>query len=136
MRTWICAALLGAWGMVSPAGAADLTAGESLPVALVGPGAGSTEPTPLEWRRHVMPWRGQRVTVLVNGVPVPDIEWRSRNEVRVRTESGAPLTEVERQAIRSQALVCQRGELRDPIERIELNGTLVLEYDCARLQGQ
>ena len=111
-----------------PVGAADLVAVAPATVAVA-------EPTPLEWVRHVRPRVGRATTVPVNGVLVPTIEWRRPVEVRVRTESGEPLTDLERSAVRDLALVCDRGEVRDVADLLERNGTFVVEYDCAWLQG-
>jgi hypothetical protein len=103
---------------------------------VVAPGAVVvTEPTPLEWVRHVRPRIGRDTAVPVNGVLVPTIEWRRPVEVRVRTESGEPLTEEERRAVLDLAQVCDRGEVRDVSDLLERNGTYVVEYDCAWLQG-
>lgn len=112
---------------VSPS-AEDFVAASPSVVALV-------EPTPLEWVRYVRPWIGRSTAVPVNGVLVPTIEWRRPVEVRVRTESGEPLTERERVAVRDLALVCDRGQVRDVTDLLERNGTFVVEYDCAWLQG-
>jgi hypothetical protein len=109
---------------------------EAADFVVVAPGAVVvTEPTPLEWVRHVRPRIGRDTAVPVNGVLVPTIEWRRPVEVRVRTESGEPLTEEERRAVLDLAQVCDRGEVRDVSDLLERNGTYVVEYDCAWLQG-
>ncbi|EYD77803.1 hypothetical protein Rumeso_00530 [Rubellimicrobium mesophilum DSM 19309] len=92
-------------------------------------------PTPLEWLRQVGPQVGQNVRVPANGGYVPGIEWHRDVQVRVRTRSGALLTPAEQASIRAQALICGRGEVRAPMARVEPNGTLVIDYDCAWLQG-
>jgi hypothetical protein len=104
------------------------------PVTLT-PVAPTPGPTPLEWLRYVRPQEGREVVVDVGGVPVRTIEWWDPVEVRVRTESGAALTDQERAAIRAQAVTCRRGEPTGQVERTELSGTFVIEYRCARLQG-
>lgn len=119
-----------ALGLAGQASGADL--------ASAGAGRGTiviVEPTALEWLRYVHPRVGRNVVVAGAGVRVPAIEWRHPVEVRVRTESGAALTEPERAAIRDLALVCRRGDVRNATEHTEMNGTFVIEYDCAWLQG-
>ena len=114
--------------VAAPAWAADLV--------VVAPGAVVVaEPTPLEWVRHVRPRVGRNTTVPVDGVLVPTIEWRRPVEVRVRTESGEPLTNRELRAVLDLAVICERGEVRDVADLLERNGTFVVEYDCAWLQG-
>ena len=131
--TWLAAAGL-CWG--TGVLAADLGVAPPSGLVAVSPSTVVTaEPTPLEWVREVRPWIGHDTTVPVNGVLVPTIEWRRPVEVRVRTESGEPLTERERLAVRDLALVCDRGEVRDVSDLLERNGTFVVEYDCAWLQG-
>ena len=136
MTRWVWIAVLATFGMAGTASGADLIAPTATPIALAGQSVGAAEPTRLDWLRHVGPWTGRRVVASVGGKIYPTIEWRSRNEVRVRTESGASLAESERQAVVALALVCNRGEVRDPTTRVELTGTFVVEYDCARLQDQ
>lgn len=126
MAKWSLCAMAMAFFWASPGGAGDL--GAPIP-------ARAAEPTPLEWVRHVRPRIGRSVAVPSNGVLVPTIEWRRPVEVRVRTESGEPLTDLERRAVRDLALVCDRGEVRDVADLLERNGTYVVEYDCAWLQG-
>lgn len=112
----------------APGGAADLVA--------VAPGAvAAGEPMPLEWVRHVRPRIGRATAVPAGGVAVRTIEWRRPVEVRVRTVSGAVLGAAGERAVRDRALVCDRGEVRDPATRTETNGTFVVTYDCAWLQG-
>lgn len=126
MRWMILAALMSA----GQAGAADLgTADEAGIVPEI-------EPTPLEWLRYVRPEEGREVTVPVDGTWVRTIEWKRPVEVRVRTESGEPLSVAEKAAIRELALVCDRGEATAPDDRVVPNGTYVIEYDCTWLQGQ
>ena len=132
-RAFAAVAVL-AWA--APLGAADLVAVAPGTVVAVVPGtAVVAEPTPLEWVRHVRPRIGRDTAVPVNGVLVPTIEWRRPVEVRVRTESGEPLTEQERRAVLDLAQVCDRGEVVDVTDLLERNGTYVIEYDCAWLQG-
>lgn len=97
--------------------------------------ASVAEPTPLEWLRYVRPRVGQDVSAVVDGRTVRTIEWRHPVEVRVRTESGAPLTGAEQDAVLDLALVCDRGEVRGATGSTEFNDTFVVEYDCAWLQG-
>lgn len=118
-----------AWA--APGGAADLVA--VAPPAAVA--VATAEPTPLEWVRYVHPRIGQATAVTLAGGAVPTIEWRRPVEVRVRTESGEPLSGPEQQAVRDLALVCDRGEVRDARTYTEFNGTFVVTYDCAWLQG-
>lgn len=122
-------ALTTALALAGPAAAADLV--------LVAPGATGVTPgpTPLEWVRHVRPRIGRDVVIPVSGATVRTIEWRRPVEVRVRSESGAELTAAERQAVLALAPVCDRGEARDVRDLLERNGTYVVEYDCAWLQG-
>ena len=117
-------------GLAGPVGAADLGSdGVATQASVVA------TPTPLEWLRYMHPREGRNVTIAGNGTSIPSIEWRYPVEVRVRTESGAALPDRERAAIRDLALVCDRGEVRDVTERTEPNGTYVVEYGCAWLQG-
>jgi hypothetical protein len=100
------------------------------------PAVATVEPTPLEWLRYIRPREGRDVVVpVVGGGSVQTIEWWRPVEVRVRTESGAALTERERAAIRAEAIRCRRGEPAVTEERTESNGTFVIEYRCAWLQG-
>jgi predicted sugar kinase len=92
-------------------------------------------PAPLEVVRHELPQVGRDTAVQLGGTVVPTIEWRRRVEVRARTESGEPLTEIDRQYVRDLALVCRRGEVAGVEELLERNGTFVVEFDCAWLQG-
>jgi hypothetical protein len=100
------------------------------------PAAAAVEPTPLEWLRYIRPREGRDVVVpVVGGGSVQTIEWWRPVELRVRTESGAALTERERAAIRAEAVRCRRGTPASAEERTESNGTFVIEYRCAWLQG-
>jgi hypothetical protein len=90
---------------------------------------------PLELRRFQRPPEGREVVVTVGGVPIRTIEWAEPVELRVRTESGATLTEVVRAAVRAQVVTCRRGEPTATVERTEVNGTFIIEYRCTRLQG-
>ncbi len=142
MRRTGLGAMVLAWA--TAAGAADLEQGAGglvvvdpvvlAPVILV-PAPVEVGPTPLEWLRYVRPQEGRDVVVSIGGVPVRTIEWWEPVEVRVRTESGAALTERERAAIRAQAVTCRRGEPAGQVERTERNGTFVIEYRCTRYQG-
>ena len=114
--------------------AADLREGTFVPIQIST--QSSLEPAALEWVSYEGPWTGRRVVATVNGASVRTIEWRLRNEVRVRTGSGAALTNTQRRAVTDLALNCRQGKARDPVAMLELNGTFVVEYDCARLQGQ
>lgn len=114
--------------------AADLV--EDAPAAVAATGEGAPELAALEWVRHEGPRVGQRVVAVNDGSLIQTIEWRLRNEVRVRSVSGAALTDTQRQAITNLALVCRQGEARDPVASLELNGTFVIEYDCLRSQAQ
>jgi hypothetical protein len=131
MKAWILAAAVlgiapGAWaGGFAPVGMVA-----TVPAPIVAP-----EPTPLEWLRHVGPQVGRDVVVPVAGGQIRTIEWHRDVTVRVRTESGAPLTHAEQAAVRDLALVCRRGEARGGVERVEPNGTYVIDYDCAWIQG-
>jgi hypothetical protein len=116
-------AVMGAGG----ARAADLV--------VVAPGAVVVEPTPLEVVRHERPRIGRDTAVQVGAALVPTIEWRRPVEVRARTESGELLSELDRRAVRDLALVCDRGEVVGVEELLERNGTFVVEFDCAWLQG-
>jgi hypothetical protein len=117
-------------GGAQAGGFAPVTSVSTAPVVGVAP-----EPLPLEWLRIVGPQVGRDVVVPVNGVPVATIEWRREVAVRVRTESGAPLSLAEQASVRATAMTCRHGEVRSPMERTEPNGTYVVEYACAWLQG-
>jgi hypothetical protein len=131
MKAWAAAAMIqGLAGGAEAGGFAPVTSVTSVPASAVAP-----EPAPLEWLRYVGPQVGRNVTVQVGGAIVPGIEWHRDIEVRVRTESGALLTPAEQDSVQAQALVCGRGEVRGATRRLEPNGTLVIDYDCAWLQG-
>lgn len=130
---WLAAAVvaLGPGG----AGAADLlvVAPGAVPGAVPGV---VVLPTPLEWLRYVRPQVGRDVVVPTTaGATVATIEWWQPVEVRVRTESGLALSEPEKAAILAEALTCRRGEPADARTYVERNGTYVIEYRCAWLQG-
>jgi hypothetical protein len=130
MKAWAAAAMmLGLAGGAEAGGfaPATVTTVSSVPAPTVAP-------TALERLRYVGPQMGRNVTVPVNGIPVATIEWHRDIQVRVRTESGALLTPAEQDAVQAQALVCGRGEVQGPTRRVEPNGTLVIDYDCAWLQ--
>jgi hypothetical protein len=92
--------------------------------------------TPVELAREVRSQEGQRVVVPVTGGgSLATIEWRRANEVRARAVSGEPLGPSDLAALRASEVRCGRGDPRDVSERIERNGTWVLTFDCAWLQG-
>jgi hypothetical protein len=93
------------------------------------------QPALLEVVRHDRPRIGRDRVVQVGAAAVPTIEWRRPVEVRARTESGEPLSEADRRFVRDLALVCPRGEVLGVEELLERNGTFVVEFDCAWLQG-
>ena len=132
MKAWAAAAMILGLAAGAEAGGfapvTTVTTVSSVPAPIV-------VPTPLEWLRYVGPQVGRNVTAQVDGVLRPTIEWHRDIQVRVRTESGALLTPAEQDSVQSQALVCGRGEVRGPTRRVEPNGTLVIDYDCAWLQG-
>jgi hypothetical protein len=79
---------------------------------------------------------GRNVAVpTTTGGVLRTIEWHRDVEVRVRTETGMPLTAGERAGVLGLLQYCDRGDVRSPTERVERNGTFVVEYDCAWLQG-
>ena len=132
MKVWAAAAaaILGFAGGAGAGGLAPVTSVTAVPASSVGPALPR-----LEVVRYVGPQVGRDVVVPVNGAQVATIEWHSDVMVRVRTESGALLTPAELSVVQSQALTCERGEVRGPTTRLEPNGTYVIDYDCTRLQG-
>jgi hypothetical protein len=98
------------------------------------PAAGA-EATQLEWLRYARQREGRRVVVPLGAGQVATIEWWQPVEVRVRTESGRGLTGPEQAAVSAEAMTCRRGEPRDASARTERNGTFVVEFRCAWLQG-
>ena len=135
MKDWgwaLAAAVLGAAGT---AGAGGVAPPYGTVAAVTVPASVAPEAGRLERLRYQGPLMGHDTLAVVNGVQVATIEWSHEVTARVRTTTGVALTEAERASIRSQELVCRRGELRAGPEYTEPNGTLVLNYACVWLQG-
>ncbi|HVG48550.1 MAG TPA: hypothetical protein VM899_10505 [Rubellimicrobium sp.] len=130
---WAAAAVVLGWTGAAGAGGFAPPYGtvETVPVPVsAAPGIRG-----LELLRYQSPQIGRNILAVVNGVQVATIEWRHEVTVRVRTTTGVPLTQAELASVRSQAAVCRRGEVQAGPEYTEPNGTLVLKYACAWVQG-
>jgi len=130
MKAWTAATMILALaGAAEAGGFAPATTVTSITTA-----SGAAER--LEWVRYIGPRIGRDVTVQTNAGVLSTIEWHRDMQVRVRTESGALLAPSTQDSVQAQALTCDRGEVRGATRRLEPNGTLVIDYDCAWLQSR
>lgn len=135
MKAWGMAVAAAALGWAGAAGAGGFAPPygvvETVPVpASAAPGA-----TGLEVLRYQSPQIGRNIQTVLNGVPVATIEWRHEVTVRVRTVTGVALTEAELASVQDRQVTCRRGEVRAGPAYVEPNGTYVLKYACAWVQG-
>ena len=135
MKAWGWAAAVAVLGWTGSAGAGGFAPPYGTAGAVVVPTSAAPGATGLERLRTQSPLVGRNILAVVNGMQVVTIEWRHEVTERVRTATGEPLTEAELASVRAQALVCRRGEVRAGPEYTEPNGTYVLNYACAWLQG-
>jgi len=135
MKAWAWAAAVAVLGGTGVAEAGGFAPPYGTVATVVAPTSAAPGVSGLEWVRQESPQIGRNVLAVLDGVQVATIEWRHEVTARVRTRSGAALTEAERASVRSQALVCRRGEVRAGPEYIEPNGTYVLKFACVWTQG-
>ena len=134
MTAWawmVAVAALGVAGGVEAGGFAPATTVTSVTTVP----ASTADPAALEWVRYDGPQVGRNVTVEAGGALVPGIEWHRDIQIRVRTKSGALLTPDQQAGLLANWQTCRRGEARGAMGRVEPNGTYVIDYDCAWLQG-